>query len=158
MGALEYEPTNSSVTSPDGFLDLDGLANETRQILDEGGSLETVDRLLRLGGSSGGARPKILCAVRQSDLAAKSRDSDPDFEPWLIKFRAKDDAPDAGLVEYAYSVAAKEAGVDMPETALFPSKTSGGFFGVKRFDRDGGLKIHVIPPVAFCTPATATRL
>lgn len=143
MGALEYEPDDSGARPDEGFLDLDGLADESRQILDEGGSLEAVDRLLRLGGSSGGARPKILCAVRQSDLAVRSSDGAGDFEPWLIKFRSPNEPPEAGLIEFAYSIAAKEAGVDMPTTALFPSKSCAGFFGVKRFDRDKGLKIHV---------------
>lgn len=31
----------------------------------------------------------------------------------------------------------------MPETYLFPSKTSYGHFGVKRFDRIGNQKIHI---------------
>ncbi len=31
----------------------------------------------------------------------------------------------------------------MPETYLFPSRTSCGHFGVKRFDRNGSQKIHI---------------
>ena len=31
----------------------------------------------------------------------------------------------------------------MPETHLFPSRTSCGHFGVKRFDRNGSQKIHI---------------
>ena len=34
------------------------------------------------------------------------------------------------------------AGLDMPETRLFPSKEGAGYFGIKRFDRRDGLKIH----------------
>ena len=142
MGALEYEPEDFSACHDEEFLDLDGLAEESRRILDEGGSLEAVNTLLRLGGSSGGARPKILCGVRRSDLAVKASDSYPDFEPWMIKFRSKEDSSGMGLVEYAYSTAAKEAGVEMPDTCLFSSNTSEGIFGVKRFDRMQGLKIH----------------
>jgi serine/threonine-protein kinase HipA len=142
MGSLEYEPEDVRSDPDKKFLDLDGLAEESRCILDDGGSLESVNTLLRLGGSSGGARPKILCNVRQSDLTVRASDSEPDFEPWMIKFRAKEDPPNIGLVEYAYSVAAKEAGVEMPDTCLFASKTSDGFFGIKRFDRKKAMKIH----------------
>ena len=34
------------------------------------------------------------------------------------------------------------AGLDMPEARLFPSKDGAGYFGIKRFDRHDGLKIH----------------
>jgi serine/threonine-protein kinase HipA len=142
MGALEYEPEDFRAGPDEEFLDLDGLAEKSRQILDDGGSLEAVNTLLRLGGSSGGARPKILCDVRQSDLTIKASGAGPGFEPWMIKFRAKEDPSDIGLIEYAYSVAAKEAGVEMPDTCLFPSNISEGFFGIKRFDRTNGMKIH----------------
>ena len=142
MGALEYEPEDFRVGSDEDLLDLDGLANESRQILDDGGSLEAVNTLLRLGGSSGGARPKILCDVRQNDLTIRASGSEPGFEPWMIKLRGKEDPSDIGLVEYAYSMAAKEAGVEMPDTCLFPSDISEGFFGIKRFDRVNSMKIH----------------
>jgi serine/threonine-protein kinase HipA len=142
MGALEYEPEEYRAERDGAILDLDGLAEDSRRILDEGASLDAVNALFRLGGSSGGARPKILCDVRRSDLTVKASDAGQDFDPWLIKFRAKEDPSDTGLVEYAYSVAAREAGIEMPETCLFPSDRSEGFFGVKRFDRAQGMKIH----------------
>ena len=66
-----------------------------------------------------------------------------DGEPWIIKFRSAHEAPDTGLMEYKYSIAAREAGLDMPETHLFPSATSPGYFGVQRFDRVHGQKVHV---------------
>jgi serine/threonine-protein kinase HipA len=143
MGALEYEPEYEIGEAVSDYLDLDGLAAESRQILNESGTIAAVERLLRLGGSSGGARPKILCGVRPGDWALASAASSADFEAWLIKFCAKDDAENLGALEYAYSIAAKNAGVEMPRAHLFPAKTSAGFFGVKRFDRVGGQKIHV---------------
>jgi serine/threonine-protein kinase HipA len=65
------------------------------------------------------------------------------FAPWLIKFHAREEARDQGLVEYVYSLMAREAGVEMPETRLFPSATTDGFFAVARFDRENGQKAHV---------------
>lgn len=38
---------------------------------------------------------------------------------------------------------AKEAGVSMPEVHLFPSKKGGGYFAVKRFDREDGKRYHM---------------
>ena len=63
--------------------------------------------------------------------------------PWLIRFHTREEGAGQGLVEYIYSLMAREAGVEIPETRLFPSHTAAGFFGVRRFDRDNGLKIHV---------------
>lgn len=146
MGAMEYVPSQEvRANLPPAALQLDGLAEESRNILAEGdSSLEVVFDLLRLGGSSGGARPKIL-----ADVSADGSKVMPDgtegagFSPWLIKFHAREEGPDQGLVEYVYSLMAREAGVEMPATRLFPSQTTAGFFGVRRFDRDNGLKVHV---------------
>ncbi len=146
MGAMEYVPSQEvrAILNP-AALQLDSLAEESRNILAEGdSSLEVVFDLLRLGGSSGGARPKIL-----ADVSADGSKVMPDatggegFSPWLIKFHAREEGPDQGLVEYVHSRMAREAGVEMPETRLFPSQTTAGFFGVRRFDRDKGLKVHV---------------
>lgn len=40
-----------------------------------------------------------------------------------------------GKMEYDYSVCAKQCGIVMSETRLFPSKKCEGYFGTKRFDR-----------------------
>ena len=146
MGAMEYVPSQEVRANLNpAALQLDGLAEESRNILAEGdSSLEVVFDLLKLGGSSGGARPKIL-----ADVSADGSKVVPDgtggegFSPWLIKFHAREEGPDQGLVEYVYSLMAREAGVEMPATRLFPSQTTAGFFGVRRFDRDNGLKVHV---------------
>ncbi|MDO5484252.1 MAG: HipA domain-containing protein [Desulfovibrionaceae bacterium] len=47
-----------------------------------------------------------------------------------------------GLAEFRYSQAARMAGLDMPETRLFESRNCSGYFGIKRFDRKDGIKIH----------------
>ena len=133
MGALEYEPDLASIEE-DTSLPLDTLAEESRRILGEheyGGAY--LDDLLKLNGSLAGARPKIM-------LTALDESGEPC--PWIVKFRALEDRPDAGVIEYRYSVAARLAGLDMPETRLFPSKDGEGYFGIKRFDRKNGLKIH----------------
>lgn len=133
LGALEYEPDASPDKEETSF-DLDTLAEESRHILKEREYHgEYLDDLLQLNGSLAGARPKIMLSIP---------DEDGTLQPWIIKFRALEDREDAGLVEYQHSLAARLAGLDMPETRLFPSKNGEGYFGIRRFDRRDGRKIH----------------
>lgn len=132
MGALEYRP-ETPMTTTIGGIDLDQIAQSCSQILRSEFS-EDLDALFALGGSSGGARPKIL--------------TDIDGEEWIIKFASSSDSPDIGAEEYAISLAAKECGLAVPETRLFPSKRCKGYFGVERFDRvregSGTRKVHML--------------
>ena len=119
MGALTYEP-EYKLSSATGSSDLDKLSEECRQILASEFN-DNIDELFSLGGSSGGARPKILTKV--------------DDEDWIIKFSASMDKKDIGLQEYEYSLCAKACGISMADTRLFDSKRCKGYFGTKRFDR-----------------------
>ena len=141
MGALEYTPAAGQGDERDvSVAELDALAEESLRVLrDAPVGADQLDRLIQLNGSSAGARPKILVDVSDDHRIVPQGGG----EPWIIKFRSAHESPDAGLVEYAYSKAAREAGLDMPETHLFPSATSPGYFGVKRFDRRQGMKVHV---------------
>lgn len=133
MGALTYHPTHEQY-SEEASMDYDRLAEECARILDTNYS-DDLDELFRLGGSSGGARPKILTKI--------------DGEEWIVKFPASIDRKDIGLIEYSYSECAKKCGIEMTETKLFPSRKCEGYFGTKRFDRklnaDGSTKrIHML--------------
>ncbi|MCB8566753.1 type II toxin-antitoxin system HipA family toxin [Fusobacterium ulcerans] len=133
MGALSYKPEHK-FPSIENENDFDRLAAACKELLETNYS-EELDKLFLLGGSSGGARPKILTMI--------------DNEEWIIKFPSSFDSKDIGKIEYDYSLCAKKCGILMPETKLFPSKTSTGYFGVKRFDRQKNLsgetkKIHMI--------------
>lgn len=133
MGALSYKPEHK-FPSIENENDFDRLAAACKELLETNYS-EELDKLFLLGGSSGGARPKILTMI--------------DNEEWIIKFPSSFDSKDIGKIEYDYSLCAKKCGISMPETKLFPSKTSAGYFGVKRFDRQKNLsgetkKIHMI--------------
>lgn len=126
MGALSYEPENPSATSHISN-DLDEIDSKIQATLDENDLY--VDDLLVLGGSSAGARPKVVLNLEGED--------------WLIKFRTYLDPKDISAIEYAYHLMAKEAGLIVPEAKLFPSRKGMGFFGVKRFDRNGDSRIHM---------------
>ncbi len=126
MGALSYEPENSGATSHI-TNDLDEIDSEIQATLDENDIY--VEDLLVLGGSSAGARPKVLVNIDGVD--------------WLIKFRSHLDPKDISAIEYAYHLMALDAGLVVPEAKLFPSRKGMGFFGVKRFDRKGDSRIHM---------------
>lgn len=130
MGALSYRPEHKFILQED-EKDYDKLALACKELLETNFSSD-LDKLFMLGGSSGGARPKILTEI--------------DGEEWIIKFPSSYDVKDIGEIEYLYSLCAKKCGIEMPETKLFPSKISKGYFGIKRFDRNEKNKrrIHMI--------------
>lgn len=125
-GALEYKPDEAIRTTSE-YMSLSQIAAESFAILQDDNYMgEHIDELLQRGGSPGGARPKIF--LKQ------------DGEEWLVKFRARSDKKNIGREEYRYSLLAKQCGVEMPETRLFENQ----WFGVKRFDRVGDQKKHVV--------------
>lgn len=128
MGALTYKPEHRFQTEND-VSNLDILAQECSKILESQNS-DNLDELFQLGGSSGGARPKILTSI--------------DNEDWIIKFPSSIDPKNIGEKEYQYSLCAKNCGINMTETKLFPSRICSGYFGVKRFDRKNGKKVHMV--------------
>jgi len=143
MGALSYEPEVGLQSPADAPLTLDKLAEESAAVL-AGESDEVLEELLRLNGSSSGARPKIVAQVSagKKRMIYGRQELPPGFAHWIIKFPSSQDARDVGAIEYAYSLMAKAAGVEMPETHLFRTKHN-KYFGTKRFDRDGDARIHM---------------
>lgn len=119
MGALTYEPV-WDLGERKTAKNHDKIAIECKKMLRTDMS-DDLDELFQLGGSSGGARPKILTRI--------------DGEEWIIKFPASFDKDDIGVQEYKYAKCAKKCGIDMPEIRLFSSELCEGYFGVKRFDR-----------------------
>jgi serine/threonine-protein kinase HipA len=143
MGALSYEPELGFENTDDAPLALDKLAEESAAVL-AGENEEVFEELLLLNGSSSGARPKIVAQVSTDKkmIIHGRQELQPGFAHWMIKFPSSQDARDVGAIEYAYSLMAKDAGVQMPETHLFCTKRN-KYFGTKRFDRDGDARIHM---------------
>ncbi len=125
-GALEYHPDKSEPAG-EALLNFDRLAAEAKKILtNEYTTGKLLATFYKYGGSSGGARPKVFVNV--------------DGRQWLVKFRVATDPLSVGRTEYAYSRLARQCGIVMPETRLFEGK----YFGVERFDRTAGGKVHTI--------------
>ncbi len=136
-GALSYHPS-IEMENKGAAMSFDEIARECQQLLDSQPS-EHLDELYRRGGSSGGARPKIIIYENG--------------EEWILKFPSRQyDPENAGENEYRYNLCAKHCGINVPEVKLFPSKVCSGYFGSKRFDRcmrEGkSARIHMISAAA----------
>jgi len=140
MGALSYQPETSDIT-PILHDDLDEIASECLQF-QENDDDQFVDDLLLMNGSSAGARPKILVTLIKNGFQA-SNNLVTSHDDWIIKFNSSLDPADIGPIEYAYHLMAKAAGLDVPEARLFKAKKNRGYYGVKRFDRDGANRLHM---------------
>lgn len=123
MGALIYLP-DKHAKFENKIHSLAFYAGEVEKIL-RIEPTSTLDELVNMAGSSGGARPKILIQMEGVE--------------WLVKFKASNDPDEVGSIEYKYSLLAKKCGIEMPETKLFDGK----YFGTRRFDRDGEKRIHI---------------
>ena len=130
MGALEYHPVKEADFYIDSAsLDYDALSKACGKIISSKSS-DSLDILYRLGGSSGGTRPKILLNENGDD--------------YIVKFPASNDPSICGKREYDYSLCAKKCGITMTDTDLVPSNICEGYFKTRRFDRSEGKKIFTI--------------
>jgi len=120
MGALEYKPVYLWKKGAEIVSDFDRLAGECAKILQSEESKD-LDTLFAMGGSSGGARPKVILKMDDGE--------------WIVKFPSSGDPEDIGRMEYEYHLCAKACGIDIPEIRLFPSARCSGYFGSRRFDR-----------------------
>lgn len=129
MGALEYKPEYEVIEFDNSSYDLDKLSKDCANLF-ENKPVDNIDELFNMAGSSGGARPKVLVSYNN--------------EQWIIKFAGRNDISESGIMEYDYNTTAKECGIEVPEHKLFSSNICHGYFGVKRFDRFNGKKIHMV--------------
>jgi serine/threonine-protein kinase HipA len=140
-GALVYQPATTP-TEDVGTINLDALAEESRVLL-LGNDPGQIDTLARLGGASGGARPKIHLGIALD--GALGGEGDAGYEDWIVKFRATVDPIDIGPVEEAYARMARAAGIDMAASRLLSAQTGPGYFATRRFDRPApGRRLHMI--------------
>jgi len=147
MGALEYHPEtryHKSTTA-----DLSALSESARKLI-EGDAEDVLDELMIVGGSPGGARPKVTVAFSTDfSQCISGVDAIPDnYSHWMVKFHAKNDNQYSGVIEKIYADIARLAGLDMPETRLVDVGAN-RFFAVQRFDRVVNVKKHILTLASF---------
>jgi serine/threonine-protein kinase HipA len=114
---------------------------------------DSLQDILRVGTSAGGARAKAIIAWnRETDeVRSGQADAGPGFSYWLLKFdgvsgnkdKEFEDLAGYGLIEFAYYKMALEAGIQMKECRQL-RENGRSHFMARRFDRtDSGRKIHM---------------
>ena len=153
MGALSYAPdTGASGSGKPALLDLPVIGIEaTRQYRGEVG--QVLEEFVRHASPSGGARPKFLIGLSDSDdsVIAGAEDLPEGYSHWLAKFPTGDapHARSAGAIEYLFSEMARTAGIRMMETRLVPGRGEGNaYFLTRRFDRRPGNRRRHVHSVA----------
>lgn len=141
IGALTYRPLFEKKDSFHSFEDLENLYRESIVIYDN--ETSEIDKIFSLGGSSGGARPKIWInyVPKTNTLSTTAVD---DSSPWIIKFPSSTDISGIASMEYIYYQLALNAGISMSECRLIPGKAGTKFFGTKRFDIQDSKRLHMI--------------
>ena len=141
MGALVYEP-ETAIEDPT-IVKLSELARETETVL-QGASGADLERLIAVGGSPQGARPKVLIQLStHGEVHFGARNIEPGFTAWLVKFRGPHDEAHIASLEHSYFLMAKAAGLDVPRTQILgKKKRDAGYFAIERFDRVGKTRQH----------------
>jgi len=142
-GALVYHPA-LEIEQPKIILNLDSISKQVKQVL-EGTDEDVIEKLFPFGGSSGGARPKIVVGYNQktNHLIYGANVLPKGYDHWIIKFPSTNDYPDQAEIEYAYYKMATSAGIQMSESKLFQGKSGKKYFGTKRFERTEKGKLHM---------------
>jgi serine/threonine-protein kinase HipA len=164
MGALEFAPTKGPDPTAKEDIQVAELVGLASAILSARDGFETsladgeeedgLREILSVGMSAGGARAKATIAWHPGSGRVRSGqvDAPPGFEHWLLKFDGVSEASDResltgpegfGAIEYAYSLMAAAAGVEMAPTRLF-EENGRRHFMTRRFDRPSGdTKLHM---------------
>lgn len=155
LGALEFRPTRGPRTRKATAIELAELVVAARatvsgRIDDEDRLTAAVSHLIAVGTSAGGARAKAVVALNPltDELRSGQLPTDPGFEQWLLKFDGVGADLDLGAsahfgrIEFAYSLMAKAAGIEMTECRLM-HEGGRAHFMTRRFDRPtDGSKVH----------------
>lgn len=138
MGALIFEPSDSEeLTSND--VRLLKLAQDVRKVMhDESAPL--LRKLVLMGGSPHGARPKILVNFDRTNNRMSTSEHGPGI-PMLVKFPAEYEHKEVCAVEAMYSRIASACGLRIPTAEYFDLDSKLSAFGIERFDRFNGMRI-----------------
>lgn len=160
MGALEYKPVIKNIEDINETINVSKIVEFASNILSKRKSIIlnaneklTYSQLIQVGTSAGGARAKAIIAWNKKTNEVRSGQIllNRDFDYWIMKFDdvlkngdyGLDDEPQYTLVEYAYYLMAKDAGINMSECRIYKDGKHNHFMS-KRFDRVNGNKLHML--------------
>ncbi|WP_248742820.1 MULTISPECIES: type II toxin-antitoxin system HipA family toxin [unclassified Pseudomonas] len=147
MGAMSFKPVASDALEPQVEVSIDLLAAEVQEVLNgEGG--EFLQRLLLVGGSPQGARPKAL-VYRDPQTDTFTTIARSGFEAWLVKFPARQEHPEVCAIEMVYAECLRMCGIKTPDTQYFSLPNGLAAFATKRFDREDDLRVPMQSLAAF---------
>ncbi len=143
-GALVFEPATLP-NDGEATLDLDKLAAQSQALL-MGEESDLDETLARLGGASGGARPKVHVGfLADGNLCFSDAETRSAVDNWIVKFPALADPVDIGPIEEAYARMARAAGITIADTRLIAARDGPGHFATRRFDRPRpGERLHMV--------------
>jgi serine/threonine-protein kinase HipA len=158
MGALEFEPefNDDAIHESVNMSSLATLASKIYNdrdaaVISPEDSL-TMKKLIYLGTSAGGMRPKAVIAynLETEEFRSGQVDLPENFKQYIIKFKEADDSPTTEI-EMVYSEMAKAAGINM--MPCFLKEIDGrNHFVTERFDRKndsfGEHRIHMLTAAA----------
>ena len=159
MGALEFVPVTGPDYSSSHSIEVERLVELASDILTRREETAirsdnpTMEQIIQVGTSAGGARAKAVVAWNEktNEICSGQIDAGKGFHYWLMKFdgiknnRDKEDIDDPSYtrIEYAYYLMAKNAGIQMNECRLYEENGRAHFMTL-RFDREeNGRKIHM---------------
>ncbi|MGW9157537.1 type II toxin-antitoxin system HipA family toxin [Microbacterium sp. NPDC055665] len=156
MGALTFAP-DSSPRAQHTAVEMNHLVEAARAALrgeldSPAVTTESLNELIQVGTSAGGARAKAVIAwnTATGEMRAGGITAPPGFEQWLLKFdgvgvdNQLGQARSYGRTEFAYYLMATAAGVEMSECRLLEEGGRAHFI-TRRFDRPGtgGDRLHM---------------
>ena len=159
MGALEFEPAMDAFYDIRTQFEIDSLVEVAKDALAEKSSFgvnlnddkkAAIAEILRLGTSAGGQRAKAIIAYnpKTGEVRSGQVEAPKGFDYYLIKldgvsakagFKATENY---GRLEYSFYQLVRDCGIEMSESALI-EENGRAHFMTKRFDREGGKKIHL---------------
>jgi serine/threonine-protein kinase HipA len=163
MGALEFAPVLGPRPRKASKIEVDALVKLASEVLTHRADLQghfhgaekskTLRDILSVGTSAGGARAKAVIAWNSQTNEVRSGQipAGEGFDHWLLKFdgvagnkdKEDEDPKGYGVIEFAYYLMARAAGITMSECRLLEENKRRHFM-TRRFDRlPGGQKLHM---------------
>jgi serine/threonine-protein kinase HipA len=164
MGALEFRPSIRNTTRGSVPVEVSALTELAQNVLDLRDGLkirlsgnarsyaDSLDEILRVGTSAGGARAKAVVAWNPdtNEMRSGQVEAASGFEYWILKFDGVSnrehgvrDPQGYGRIEYAYYLMATAAGITMMPCRLL-QENGRNHFMTQRFDRQpDGEKLHM---------------